>query len=216
MTARKIASRSAITLTAGVLLTMMGSGAPAQAQDFFRALFGGFNMRPAPRVEAPMPPIGYGSNSDEMVSRPRVQIYGGGTAYCVRTCDGRYFPAPVLDRASRAATCKSFCPASETAVYYGGSIDDAVSDRGKSYSDSPNAFRYRDEMVAGCTCNGGAGLAPVKIEDDPTLRSGDIVAGENGLLVARRSDGRGTPVNFSPAAPSVQAKFQRPRIMARE
>ena len=59
----------------------------------------------------------------------------------------------------------------------------------KPYSELPNAFRYRNELVAGCTCNGKdqIGLAPVKIEDDPTLRKGDIVAGENGLLVAGRS-----------------------------
>jgi len=40
--------------------------------------------------------------------------------------------------------------------------------------------------VAGCTCNGKdqLGLAPVKIEDDPTLRKGDIVAGEGRTAVA--------------------------------
>jgi len=70
-------------------------------------------------------------------------------------------------------------------VFYGSSIDNAASDNGKPYSELPNAFRYRNELVSGCTCNGKdqVGLAPVKIEKDPTLRKGDIVAGENGLLV---------------------------------
>ena len=60
---------------------------------------------------------------------------------------------------------------------------------GKPYSELPNAFRYRNELVAGCTCNGKdpVGLASVKIENDPTLRKGDIVAGDDGLMVAGRA-----------------------------
>ncbi len=86
---------------------------------------------------------------------------------------------PASDNASRAASCNSFCPASETKLVYGSNIDNAATETGKPYSELPNAFRYRNEMVAGCTCNGKdqIGLAPVKIEDDPTLRKGDIVAG---------------------------------------
>jgi hypothetical protein len=73
--------------------------------------------------------------------------------------------------------------------------------------------------VAGCTCNGKdqVGLAPVKIEDDPTLRRGDIVAGENGLLVAGRSaDKRGASLSFSPASSKVRAKYERVPVVARE
>ena len=52
--------------------------------------------------------------------------YGGGQAYCVRTCDGRYFPAAGPDRESRAASCNSFCPASKTELVYGSNIDSAA------------------------------------------------------------------------------------------
>ena len=137
----------------------------------------------------------------------------------MRTCDGRYFPVAASDKASRAASCNSFCPASETRVFYGSSIDDAESDNGKSYSELPNAFRYRNEIVSGCTCNGKdqMGLAPVKIEDDPTLRKGDIVAGANGLLVAGRSaDRRGAELHFSPASEKVRAKYGNVPVVARE
>jgi hypothetical protein len=72
----------------------------------------------------------------------------------VRTCDGRYFPVVASDGQTKAEACKSFCPAAETKIYHGGSIDNAASDAGRSYSDLPNAFRYRKELVAGCTCNG--------------------------------------------------------------
>ena len=147
---------------------------------------------------------------------------GGGSdgqAFCVRTCDGRYFPVTGSDNASRAASCNSFCPASETKVFSGSNIDNATADNGKSYSDLPNAFRFRNELVNGCTCNGKdqVGLAPVKIEKDPTLRKGDIVAGENGLLVAGRgADKRGAELNFSPASDKVRAKYDRVPVVARE
>ena len=137
----------------------------------------------------------------------------------MRTCDGRYFPISASDNASRAASCNSFCPASETKIVYGSTIDGAATETGKPYSELPNAFRYRSEIVAGCTCNGSDqfGLAQVKIEDDPTLRKGDIVAGENGLLVAGRSaDNRGASLNFSPAPERIRAKYSRVPVVASE
>ena len=153
------------------------------------------------------------------VPRQRVRSYGGVQAYCVRTCDGRYFPIAASDSQSRAATCNSFCPASETKVVYGGNIDDAATESGKPYSELPNAYRYRNEIVAGCTCNGKdqVGLAPVKIENDPTLRKGDLVAGANGLMVAGRgADRRGAALNFSPASKAVLSHYQRVPVVAAE
>ena len=104
-------------------------------------------------------------------------------------------------------------------MVYGGNIDNAVAENGKPYSELPNAFRYRNELVAGCTCNGKdqIGLAAVKIESDPTLRKGDIVAGSDGLVVAGRSaDKRGASLNFSPASMQVRARYQRMPVMASE
>ena len=169
-----------------------------------------------------MTPLSFGGEQnavfppDGQVSRPRV--YGGGSqAYCVRTCDGRHFPISSSGNQSRAASCNSFCPASETKVVYGGNIDNAVTEDGKPYSELPNAFRYRDELVAGCTCNGKdpTGLAAVKIEDDPTLRRGDIVASPDGLMVAvRRADRRGASLNLSPAPDSIRSHYRRVPVIA--
>ena len=95
---------------------------------------------------------------------------------------------------------------------YGSTINRAYTDTGKSYADFPNAFRYRNEIVAGCTCNGKTsfGLAHIGIENDPTLRRGDIVAGPNGLLVAGgASERRGAALNLSPASDAVRAKYER-------
>ncbi|HEV7602035.1 MAG TPA: DUF2865 domain-containing protein [Bradyrhizobium sp.] len=214
----------------GVVAVCALSAAPAvQARDFFSALFGAFSDNPSlaparPEGSAPLP---FASEGDlfgrpAAPARPRVSHSGGGggeQAFCVRTCDGRYFPISAGEGQSRAASCNSFCPASETKVVYGSSIDSAATEKGKPYSELPNAFRYRTELVAGCTCNGKdqLGLAPIKIEDDPTLRKGDIVAGAGGLMVAGRStDKRGASLNMSPASASVRAKYQRLPVVAAE
>ena len=203
-------------LGAVALLCASALASAAQAQDFFSALFGGFGGRPRhPYVSLPF------ANDDGSIPQPRAEMRsrysGGGQAYCVRTCDGRYFPISASGSQSRAASCNSFCPASETKVVYGSNIDNAATETGKPYSELPNAFRYRSELVAGCTCNGKdqIGLAPVKIENDPTLRKGDIVAGANGLMVAGRgSDRRGAALNFSPVPSRISARYQRVPVVA--
>ena len=214
-------SKAKMALSGVAALVAVVMSPTAQARDFLSTLFGAFGVhRPQPPSMTPLP---YGGEEntvfppDGQPSRPRA--YGGGQAYCVRTCDGRYFPISSAGNQSRAASCNSFCPASETTVFYGSTIDDAATETGNSYSELPNAFRYRTELVAGCTCNGRdqIGLAPVKIEDDPTLRKGDIVAGENGLFVAGRSaDKRGASLNFSPVPERIRAKYSRVPVVASE
>lgn len=177
----------------------------ARAQDFFSALFGGFDD--APPASQPQ-------------TRRAAYGYGGGQAYCVRSCDGRYFPVQGPDSESKARSCESFCPASETTLVFGGDIDYATTKSGKRYSELPNAFRFRKEIVDGCTCNGKdrIGLASVKIEDDPTLRKGDIVAGDGKLVVANSSAGdkRRAAVDFSPLPDSVRSRFALMPIVARQ
>ena len=182
----------------------------AQAEDFFSSFFGGFGRSRAPSIQMPL--------SDEFQQAQPRQRYGGGQAFCVRSCDGRHFPVSGPDGKSRAASCNSLCPAAETKVVYGSNIDNAVAENGKPYSELPNAFRYRNEIVAGCTCNGkdAMGLAQVKIESDPTLRSGDIVAGANGLVVANKSDRRGASLEFSPASEKIKARYRHPPVVAKE
>jgi len=204
---RKSIRRWAIGAVAVLCLSLASA---AQAQDFFSQLFGGFGRSRGPAIRMPF-------DDGPPAYRSEGRRYGGGQAHCVRTCDGRHFPLTGSDSQSRAQSCSSLCPASETKVVYGGSIDDAVTDNGKPYSALPNAFRYRNELVSGCTCNGKdpLGLAKVKIEDDPTLRKGDIVAGENGLLVAGRPDRRGAELKFSPASERIKARYERAPVVAR-
>jgi hypothetical protein len=203
----------------------------AQAQDFF-GLFGGFGYRSRQpmtpfgyRPQPPVTPLPYSSEGypispeGDVLVRPRsaYSYFGGSQAYCVRTCDGRHFPIASSGNQSMAASCSNLCPATETAVVYGSDIDNAVTESGKSYSELPNAYRYRDELVQGCTCNGKdpTGLAQIKIEDDPTLRKGDIVAGGKGLMVAGRgADRRGASLNLSPATRSIRSHYRRVPIVA--
>jgi hypothetical protein len=208
-----------LALGAAALVCASALTPVAHAEDFLSALFGAFSGR----AHAPSIPLPFGNEGnpagpqDEV--RPRTAYSGGGQAYCVRTCDGRYFPISAPDNQSRAASCNSFCPASETKVVYGSNIDSAATETGKPYSELPNAFRYRNEIVGGCTCNGKdqIGLAPVKIENDPTLRKGDIVVGADGMTVAGRgADKRGASLNFSPASQQLRARYQRVPVLASE
>jgi hypothetical protein len=136
----------------------------------------------------------------------------------VRTCDGRHFPASGTDEQSRQTSCNSLCPAGNTEVVYGNDIDHAATSTGKPYSQLPNAFRYRTEAVTGCTCNGKdqAGLASISVENDPTLRKGDIVAGANGLVVANPDGGKRAEANFTPLPDKVRARFKNMPVVARE
>jgi Protein of unknown function (DUF2865) len=216
----KCRSGRRLALSAVAALCVLALAPKAQAEDFLSALFGAFG---GGRSHAPSIPLPFASEGAPFApqgeGRSRAGYSGGGQAYCVRSCDGRYFPISASDGQSRAASCNSFCPASDTKVVYGSNIDTAVTETGKPYSELPNAFRYRNELVAGCTCNGKdqIGLAPVKIENDPTLRKGDIVAGEGGLVVANRgADKRGASLNFSPASDRLRARYQRVPVVAQE
>jgi Protein of unknown function (DUF2865) len=210
-------------LGAVAALAAVTIGPPAQAQELISTLFGGFaTSRPQTTTMTPLPYASWNGTSlpeGEALQRQRpLYPYSGGShAYCVRTCDGRYFPITSGGNQTKAASCNSFCPSSETKVVYGGNIDNAFTDNGKRYSDLPNAYRYRDELVAGCTCNGKdpTGLAAVAIQDDPTLRKGDIVAGRDALMVAGRgADRRGASLQLSPAPESVRSRYRRVPVVA--
>ena len=176
-------------VAATALVALMFAGAPASAQGLFDMLFGG----------APRPPRGYvppqGSAYSDPSNPSDRQVYGpggpspaasGGTgravSYCVRLCDGRYFPIQRHANANPVQLCNAFCPAAKTQVFNGSQIDHAYASNGARYADIDNAFVYREKIVDNCTCNGkdSFGLARIDINADPTLRQGDIVAtGDN-------------------------------------
>ena len=125
----------------------------------------------------------FGLNQQAAPPKP-VATAGSGPAFCVRSCDGKYFPVSTRGGASPAQMCQAFCPASATKVFFGSSIDGASSSTGERYADTENAFAYRKALRADCTCNGRdpAGLAPVDLTLDSSLRPGDVVATTSGLV----------------------------------
>jgi Protein of unknown function (DUF2865) len=175
-----------------------GGGQKQQHQTSFFAIF---NNNPQP------PP-------------PRLGVASSGPAFCVRSCDGKYFPL-MRGAASPAQVCQAFCPASPTKVFFGSSIDDASSTGGERYADSENAFAYRRELRADCTCNGQtpAGLAPVDLALDYSLRPGDVLATADGLVAYSgiRVGNDQTP-DFTPVAsfpgltPEVRARLNDMKV----
>ncbi len=176
----------------------------ASAEGLFDLFFGAFQkpqqQKPPPQANFFADPFGL---NQQPAAPPRPVASGGsGPAFCVRSCDGRYFPLTARN-ASPAQMCQAFCPASPTKVFFGGNIDGASSASGERYADSENAFAYRKALRADCTCNGRdpAGLAPVDLTLDTSLRPGDVIATTDGLVAysgARTATGQ--TAEFTPVA----------------
>jgi len=196
-----------------LVLSASGGGALAQG-GFLGALFNMLGGQP--RASAPpsgptpsMPnlfdPWGMPLNATVPPSTA-----GPSVAYCVRTCDGRYFPLPKNAggaNSTPAKVCSSMCPTAETKIYNGNNIESATSSDGKRYSNLPNAFVYRERLVSSCTCNGKdpGGIAAIEIKNDPTLRPGDIVMTANGPVAFKGSNGTNHRLSdFVPAANSTK------------
>ena len=191
-------SKVGLVLTALLIEALFSR--PGSAQDFFNPNFSIYGNQPA------YPQAAYAA-PDPTIPRVRIVVrtrfgpgQAGSTAYCVRTCDGRFFPVTDRGDESHAKVCGNFCPSAEIKIYSGSSIDDAQTPEGKPYSKSANAFRYRNEIVPNCSCNGGSalGLSYMRVEDDPSLRSGDIIAKTEGLMIAASSNRRRSGIMFRP------------------
>jgi Protein of unknown function (DUF2865) len=184
-------SRSALGIAC--LAVALSFSAPASA-GFLERLFGAFrHSHHAPRAPAVMQPF-----ADPSGDFPMEREFGPAVGYCVRSCDGHYFPVHAQPRLSAAEACRSFCPAARTQVYSGGSIDTAIAANGSRYADLANAYLYRKQAVPYRSCNGRDtfGLARMDAKSDPTLRLGDIVATENGFVAftGGRNQAAFTPV----------------------
>ena len=176
----------------------------ASAEGLFDFLFGGAQkqqQRQAP-PQANFFADPFGLNQQPAPPRP-VASAGSGPAFCVRSCDGKYFPLMARGNATPVQMCQAFCPASATKVFFGSNIDGASSGNGERYADSENAFAYRKALRADCTCNGRdpAGLAPVDLTLDTSLRPGDVIATTNGLVAySGVRAGAGQTAEFTPVA----------------
>ncbi len=200
-----LALTSVAVAIAGMAAIAAAPPAAAESGGVFGAIFGIFGSQhdgryaPVTAYAAPTaPPVAPDKPID--LQAPAVS----GNTWCVRLCDGRYFPlsAPAVSSPAGAAkVCSALCPAARTAIYRGGDIDNAYGARGERYADLDNAFVYRQKLVPSCSCNGrdAFGLAHIDVAKDPTLQAGDIVATRSGLQVFRGSRGPAIKAaDFSP------------------
>ncbi len=193
----------AVVATGALALVVLSLPQPASA-GFFERLFGGIGRA----IEGPATAIGdpvsslidhLGASQD---TRVRPADNGPAKAFCVRSCDGHYFPVLSHNGMSAADACRSFCPMAQTKLFIGSDIDYAAASDGSRYADMPNAYAYRKKIASNCTCNGRTpfGLAHIDATTDPTLRPGDIVATESGLLAytGKGGDRANVAANFTP------------------
>jgi len=207
--------RGVRNFSAVVATAMLGFASPAGAQDFFDALFGpdppSFRdagpARPAPRADRLRrrrfePPPRHGREFRRVAAPARnvraaakpdadnEAAWGGG--FCVRTCDGYYFPLIKSERATKQQSCEYACPFAPMAIYEGATIETARNYKGQKYASLPTAFSSRDTTTPKCSCFYPAEYSRSALQrlirSDPTLRTGDIVFETDGAFVYRGSD----------------------------
>jgi Protein of unknown function (DUF2865) len=178
---RKLRRMLAVAAIAGPLALAPQISSAENLLEFF---FGGGQKQQQPSL------FGNIFNNNAAPAPPRPVAASSGPAFCVRSCDGKYFPL-MRGAASPTQLCQAFCPASPTKIFFGSNIDSAYAATGERYADSENAFAYRKALRADCTCNGQnpAGLAPVDLAMDGSLRSGDVLATADGNVAYSGSPG---------------------------
>ena len=90
---------------------------------------------------------------------------------CVRTCDGYYWPISFSTvpefLGDDAAACSSQCPGSEVELYYyhnpGETPENMINLDGAPYTTLPNAFRYREEYDASCSCKAPVNYGTIQV-----------------------------------------------------
>jgi hypothetical protein len=154
-----------------------GPAAPPRSRGIFDTLFGGGGGSDASSPQMP------GSDIP-----PDVQPSGTFRTVCVRTCDGFYFPISYATVPSKFPAdehaCQQMCPASEARLYSyrnpGEDISRAVSVDGRPYTELPNAYKFRAEFNAACSCkrDGESWADAMKNVEDATTERGDIIVTE--------------------------------------
>jgi Protein of unknown function (DUF2865) len=113
-----------------------------------------------------------------------------GAEFCVRTCDGYYFPLIESERMTKQQSCEYACPTAPMGIYEGSTIETARNLAGGKYLSLPTAFSFRDKTTQKCSCNAPEHKQSFSMRvlgADPSLRTGDIVFADHGAYVYERS-----------------------------
>jgi len=128
---------------------------------------------------------------------------------CVRTCDGFYFPISYATNQARfredEKICQRMCPASEAMLFsyrtQGEEVAQATSINGQPYSTLPNAFKYRQEFNAACSCKRAGQSWADALGKDDAVEAGDILVTEDrAKQLAQPPAQKGQPKGRQPAA----------------
>jgi uncharacterized protein DUF2865 len=186
---RPVLSRAAMLLSALVACAVLARPCAAQmleqgSSESSRVVGPLFGL---PAEPAPPPPV------LTLTVRPKARKPNPDVAppqaYCVRLCDGFYFPlSSAGDSASGEANlCTAMCPDTPTELYRraGGeaTMDEATGPNRKPYKSLATAYAYRTSLSPQCSCRAAAGLSALALTHDASLRSGDIVVTSKGVRV---------------------------------
>lgn len=198
----------------------------ARAEDLFDFLFGpdtpsrahshaepSYRREPQWRRRPGLPraslQVAPGDGAGTGTGAPSASSWSGG--FCVRTCDGYYFPLIPSERTTRQKSCEYACPSAPMAIYYGSAIEGARNYKGEKYTSLKTAFSFRDKATPRCSCNRPENSQAFFVRiarSDPTLRAGDIIFDATGAYVYSGS-------GFSPAArSSLVPSWTRERLRA--
>jgi hypothetical protein len=111
-------------------LVLAAAPAPAAAQSLFD-FFSARRPAPPPAATAYADPQIDTSATRLTDPAPRLET-GPAVAYCVRLCDGRFFPIQ-RSAATPIEICNAFCPASRTKIFSGSGIDHAAARDGNNH-----------------------------------------------------------------------------------
>ncbi len=157
----------AAVLSSAVCVTFLET---ALAQTETRPSTSGWMVtpQPLPSARAPLSATtqpswiidGDGRWADGDLASAIFDLYGGYSTYCVRLCDGFYFPISHGVTSGQfprdAEACRRRCAFADARLFYrprhSRSITAAVDLSGRAYRSLANAFRYRRTMVNGCAC----------------------------------------------------------------
>jgi len=110
--------------------------------------------------------------------------------FCVRICDGYYFPLVRSKDLSAQQSCEYGCPSASVAVYEGSAVETARNLAGEAYASLPTAFSFLKKTTEKCSCNfpqHAQSFSLPAANNDPTLRAGDIVFGDHEAFVCQGS-----------------------------
>jgi hypothetical protein len=188
-----------------------------EKKGFFEMLFGGGRSS---EDRAPVTEETVVEPEMDPSATPRVSTY---RTVCVRTCDGFFFPISYQTTRNAfkrdEAICQATCPGAEAKLFAygnpGGKMETAADADGQPYAKLENAFRYRKEFVAGCSCkpegmNWAEALAGV---DDKTVKKGDIVVDEETAQAMSRAK---TPEEQAQIQAQAKAKAEAALAKAKE